>query len=151
MLTIHLPPLRDRGDDIIPLTDHFIQTLRRKYRRRQAAVTDEARQAIGRYHWPGNVRELCHVLERASLLAEDGLIQVEHLGLAVPTGSALAVPSTNVPNWTLAVMEQRMIEQAMQKTGGNVSRAARLLGITRGALRRRLAARPSQRRQSDHP
>jgi transcriptional regulator with PAS, ATPase and Fis domain len=141
VLTVHLPPLRGRGDDVTLLTDHFIQKLRRKYRRPQAAVSDDARQTIRRYRWTGNVRELFHVLERASLLAADGLIRVEHLGLTAPAASEPSVVSAGPLDCTLAEMEQRMIERAMDESGGNVSGAARLLGITRGALRRRLAAR----------
>lgn len=155
VLTIHLPPLRDRGDDLPVLTDHFVSRLCRKYRRAQASLTEDARRAIRAYRWPGNVRELMHVLERASLLAEDGVIRREHLGLSpptTPTGAATddAAPGgvepdasarhIELPDCTLAEVESRMIERAMTKVGGNVSQAARLLGLTRGALRRRLAA-----------
>lgn len=144
VFTIHLPPLRDRGADVMLLADHFTRNLCKKYRRPSAeggSLTEEARRAIDSYPWPGNVRELLHVLERALLLAEDGLIRVEHLGLALPAASEPTAASAEVPDGTLAQMERRMIERALQKTGGNVSRAARLLGITRGALRRRLATR----------
>ena len=148
VFTIHLPPLRARPADVMVLADHFALNLCRKYRRSSAeggSLTDEARQAIRGYHWPGNVRELMHVLERASLLAGDGPIRVEHVGLSMPAASDPAAGSAELPDCTLAEMERRMIERAMQTTHGNVSQAARLLGITRGAMRRRLAAAPSAR------
>lgn len=139
VFVIHLPPLRERGGDVALLADHFTRRLSRKYRRPQASVSEEARRAMSTYHWPGNVRELLHVLERATLLAEDGGVRVEHLGLGVPPGAESATGTADFPDCTLAEMETLMIERAMRRTGGNVSQAARLLGITRGAMRRRLA------------
>jgi len=151
VFSIHLPPLRDREGDVALLTDHFIRDLRRKYGHRSgegAALTDEARRALGGYGWPGNVRELLHVLERASLLAQDGVIRFEHLALSPPTAPDPSTPSTVAPDCTLANMERRMIERAMRETRGNVSQAARLLGITRGALRRRLATESKNQESS---
>ncbi|MBN1512006.1 MAG: hypothetical protein JXB13_08325, partial [Phycisphaerae bacterium] len=97
-----------------------------------------------RYHWPGNIRELRHVLERAILLT-DRRIEPEHLGLPGATAAVTPPPadgrSQSFPeNVTLPELESLFIQRIMQKAQGNVSRAARLLGISRGALRRRLEA-----------
>lgn len=144
VFSIHLPPLRERGQDVLLLADHFLKQMRRKYRRSNSALTGPARQAMLAYGWPGNVRELSHVLERASLLAESEPISPAQL--AITHTAASAVGTDHVPARAaqevrrLAVVEREMIELALQKTGGNVSQAARDLGITRGALRRRLEA-----------
>ena len=142
VFALELPPLRHRGEDVALLADHFTRQLALKYRRpapSAGVLAPEVRRALLEYHWPGNVRELLHVLERAWLLAEDGVIRVEHLGLTGSAGAGSAPREADLPDCTLAEMEQRMIERALQRAGGNVSQAARLLGITRGALRRRLA------------
>jgi transcriptional regulator with PAS, ATPase and Fis domain len=140
---IHLPALRDRGDDVFLLADYFISLLSRKYRRQPMRLSVEAREQLSRYHWPGNVRELRHVLERALLLT-DGMLRPEHLGLSAVTPSTSAEPKAGegvvqvTEDMTLADVETLVIRQAMDRTSGNVSKAARLLGISRGALRRRL-------------
>ncbi|UCG16181.1 MAG: sigma-54-dependent Fis family transcriptional regulator [Phycisphaerales bacterium] len=147
---IELPPLRRRGDDVFLLADHFITALAKKYHRPHAQLSVAAREALLTYHWPGNVRELRHVLERAILLTEK-MIHPEHLGLTGVTTAAPGQAGPSVPgqdpsgsrlpdNMTLPEMESRLIEQVMQKANGNVSKAARMLGISRGALRRRLQA-----------
>ncbi len=141
---IELPPLRQRGDDVFLLADHFLATLAHKYRRPQAQFSAAARDAVARYHWPGNIRELRHVLERAILLT-DRRIEPEHLGLPGATAAVTPPPaddrSQSFPeNVTLPELESLFIQRIMQKAQGNVSRAARLLGISRGALRRRLEA-----------
>ena len=139
---IELPPLCERGDDVFLLADHFLIVLGRKYRRRQTGLSVEARECLARYPWPGNVRELHHVLERAILLTES-LIQPEHLGVCSVTSTP--GPATTKPaalplpdHMTLAELEARFIQQVLDKADGNVSKAARLLGVSRGALRRRL-------------
>jgi len=140
---IELPPLRQRGDDVFLLADHFLGTLAKKYRRPHARLAVAARDEISRYHWPGNVRELQHVLERAILLTDE-MIRPEHLGLVgitTPTPQPAADDDTGfvVPQTlTLPELEAQFIAQVMARANGNVSRAARMLGISRGALRRRL-------------
>jgi two-component system response regulator AtoC len=148
VFTIDLPRLRDRGDDVFLLADHFLDHLCRKYRRPGARLSVEAREQLTRYHWPGNVRELQHVLERAVLLTH-GTIRPEHLGLSTlappsPTATVASDLADLSENLTLAEMENRLIRRAMEKTDGNVSKAARLLGLSRGALRRRLHAQGDQ-------
>ncbi|MFQ5490563.1 MAG: sigma-54-dependent transcriptional regulator [Phycisphaerae bacterium] len=138
VFNIHLPPLRERGQDVALLAEHFVARLCRKYRRPRAQLAEQTQRIIVNYAWPGNVRELLHVLERACLLAENGIINPEHLSLT-PIGAApVATGQDELPDVTLAQAERKLIERALQRSGGNVSQAARLLGITRGALRRRL-------------
>ena len=131
---IDLPPLRERGEDILLLAEHFVGRLCRKYRKPPAALSDEAEALLTKYPWPGNVRELVHVIERAALLHKDGLIGIEHLGMA-PTHAPVTIRGT-----TLSEVERRHIQETMEHTGGNVSKAARILGISRDTLRHRLEA-----------
>jgi DNA-binding NtrC family response regulator len=141
---LHLAPLRERGADILLLATHFVRVHCRKYRKAEARLSPAARQALADYAWPGNVRELSHVLERAALLQEHGVIEAAHLGIgsaAAPDGDACEPDVGNLlAGLTLPEMERRMVQQALAEAAGNVSQAARLLGISRGALRRRLEA-----------
>ena len=132
-IEITIPPLRDRGEDIILLAEHFLQLYTRKYNKVVRSINRDARQKLLRHTWPGNVRELMHAVERAVLLAKgDGLCAADFM---------LKEPATRGPrNETLNLerLEQEAIERAMNIAGGNVSRAAELLGITRFALYRKL-------------
>ena len=132
-IEITIPPLRDRGEDIILLAEHFLQLYTRKYNKVVRSINRDARQKLLRHTWPGNVRELMHAVERAVLLAKgDGLCAADFM---------LKEPATRGPrNDTLNLerLEQEAIERAMNIAGGNVSRAAELLGITRFALYRKL-------------
>ncbi|MCP4593990.1 MAG: sigma-54-dependent Fis family transcriptional regulator [bacterium] len=130
---IHLPPLRERGQDTLLLVEHFVGRLCRKYCRPPAVLSEEAQALLTKYPWPGNVRELVHVIERAALLHEDGLIGTEHLGMA-PTHAPVSIFGTTLPE-----LERRLIRETMEHTEGNVSEAARILGISRDSLRHRLA------------
>lgn len=136
VFNIHLPPVRERGDDVLLLVDYFAGKLCKKYRKEPMVLSKDARQALVNYYWPGNVREVLHVMERAALLNDGGRIGPEHLGIA-GTLSAAAREGP-LPNCTLPELEHRLIQQALERTDRNVSQAARLLGISRGALRRRL-------------
>jgi two-component system response regulator FlrC len=78
---LHLPPLRERFDDILPLSEEFLKEIGRSFGRPPAGISHEAKQALANYHWPRNVRELRNVLERAAILADGGLIVAEHLSL----------------------------------------------------------------------
>lgn len=145
VFTIVLPPLRERVDDIALLARHFVGKFARKYRKRVPNLSAEALKRLEQYHWPGNVRELSHVMENVTLLNDSGVIQADHLGLStvgVPETEAQALGSASFdvadPACTLASMERRMIEEALDHAGGNVSEAAKLLGLSRSALRRRL-------------
>jgi DNA-binding NtrC family response regulator len=136
-ITIHVPPLRERTDDIQLLTDHFLKMYSEKYERPITGVSQAAYQRLFGHAWPGNVRELQNVLERAVLLAKGNKIEPVDLpfdnGTApegLPGGSAWDVP----PNMTLEDIEKLVIEKTLQRTGGNKQAAANLLGIYRPRL-----------------
>ena len=131
---IHLPPLRQRSEDILPLSEAFLAEIGRSFSRPPAGMTRDARRALLEYSWPGNVRELRNALERAAIVCEGGLIAPEHLGLSLDDSGAQApADSTNVK-----VIERQLIEQVLRDCQGNKSKAARRLGLTRKQLYVRL-------------
>jgi transcriptional regulator with PAS, ATPase and Fis domain len=140
---IHLPTLRERGDDVLLLADHFIRDLGAKMERQEPRFSGEARNLLLAHSWPGNVRELQNAIERALILAEGGLISAEHLDIASPAGDA-TTPAPTAPqdnaaiSLTIAAQEKRVIVEALQRTHGHQSRAAALLGLTRFQLYGRL-------------
>src|SRR4029077_29420 len=91
VFAIHLPALRDRRDDVIPLSEAFIEEIGRAFGRPPAGISREAQRALLQYDWPGNVRELRNVLERAAILCDGGLIAAEHLALR-PHATPAAIP-----------------------------------------------------------
>ena len=130
---IHLPPLRERREDIVPLAEHFLERFRRELHKPVEGFTREALYALLEYDWPGNVRELQNVIERAVVLTRHTLITPEDL--ALPTGP----PARHrVP--TLEEVEREHIRRVLSLTGGNLSEAARLLGIHRNTLRQKIRA-----------
>jgi DNA-binding NtrC family response regulator len=132
---LRLPPLRERREDLPLLAAHFLSTQAARYRKDLQGFTPDALEALLQHPWPGNVRELEHVVERATLLAAGSRIDVEDLSLHPPSGKGLALEGM-----TLDEAEKRLVEQAVQRAGGNVSLAAGRLGLSRAALYRRLAA-----------
>jgi transcriptional regulator with GAF, ATPase, and Fis domain len=129
---IRIPPLRERGSDILELSQAFLHDIGRSFGRSPAGLTREARAALLAHDWPGNVRELRNALERAAILCEGGLITGSHLGLhrVVPAPAA----ATN----DLHVAERATIERVMRDTGWNKAKAARRLGLSRTQLYVRL-------------
>jgi two-component system response regulator FlrC len=148
VFAIRLPALRERRDDILPLTEAFVSEIGRTLGRPPGGVSREAREALLEYAWPGNVRELRNVLERAAILADGGLIAAEHLSvrrLAAADGAARrpAVPAAaavtaDPPAGDLKSVERSMIERALQEARFNKSVAARKLGLSRAQLYVRL-------------
>ena len=136
-IEIHLPPLRERGDDVQLLADHFVERFAQKYRKDVRGLSREARQKLQQYAWPGNVRELEHAVERAVILSSGGMLRSADFVLRVPVEKG-AVPGDEL---NLELLERTAIDRAMKRSGGNVSRAAELLGITRFALYRKLNGR----------
>ena len=138
VLTIAMPPLRDRGADILLLARHFAQQTARRYGFEAPGFADSAQQAMGEYAWPGNVRELKNMIERAVLLSGGREISAELL--ALPGVRPVAAPEAGMiaDTATLEEAELKLIRQALERNNGNVSRAARELGITRMALRYRI-------------
>ncbi len=169
VIPIRLPPLRERGDDVLLLADTFLRRFSAKYGKSVKRIQPAASERLLAYPWPGNVRELSHVIERAVLWSAGPELDVEHLSLAQPDGTAgnsrerpgagrggreptgedeaesstagagaAALPGLPPPGTDLATWERTMIEQAMREAGGNQTRAAQRLGISRDTLRYRL-------------
>jgi transcriptional regulator with GAF, ATPase, and Fis domain len=130
---IRIPPLRERSDDILPLSEAFLKEIGRSFGRPPAGMTRDAREALLAHPWPGNVRELRNALERAAIVCEGGLIAAEHLSLR--RGDH---PATSIGSVDLNVVEREMIERVLRECNGNKSRAATRLGITRTQLYVRL-------------
>jgi transcriptional regulator with GAF, ATPase, and Fis domain len=124
---IHIPPLRERRADILPLSEAFLQELGRSFAKPPAGLTGEAREALRQFNWPGNVRELRNALERAAILCEDGLITPQHLSLA----STVMMPRSTAD---LGTMERETIAKVLQDCRWNKSGAARRLGLSRTQL-----------------
>ena len=138
VFAIHLPPLRNRRDDILPLSDAFLTEIGRELGRAPGGLSREARQALVDYHWPGNVRELRNILERAAILCDGGMIAPEHLAVSTPRPSAAPPPppasTPPVAAGDLNSMERTMIEQALEAARFNKTKAAQALGLTRHQL-----------------
>jgi len=137
---LHIPPLRERIEAIVPLAEHFMRKFRERPSERHL-LTQGAKRILMDHAWPGNVRELANAVERAVILAGEEPITTEHLSFlrtsTVRTGTAEA---WKLPPGGLALetLERDLIQQAMEMTGNNQSAAARLLGITRSKLRTRV-------------
>jgi two-component system response regulator HydG len=129
---LHIPPLRERGDDIDLLADHFLAMYARKYRKNAFRLLPETRQLLRRYTWPGNVRELQHTLERAVILCDDEIISPSDFQFPQLAAGQTAVTLNLDDN------EKRLITEALEKYRGNISKAAQALGLTRAALYRRM-------------
>jgi DNA-binding NtrC family response regulator len=130
---IHLPPLRERREDIAPLAAHFAGALAARYGKPAPTFSSEAMRALVAHSWPGNVRELEHVVERASLLAQGPQIECEDLVL---TGGSRG--EARFEEMTLEEVERHLIQRALSRSRGQVADAARALGLSRSALYRRL-------------
>jgi two-component system response regulator AtoC len=141
---LELPPLRRRGNDVHMLAEHFLRRSALRYGVGGRSFSPEAKVAIQAYHWPGNLRELDHVIDRAVALSQGTTVTVEDLGLRTAVtpkpGGPTAPPEggRNSGDKTLGEIERETIQLALQKANGNVSEAARILGIGREALRYRL-------------
>jgi len=130
---LHLPSLRKRREDIPALATHFLSHYASRYRRQVKGFDSSALQALLQYAWPGNIRELEHTLERAVLMCRTEQIQPGDLGLGSPRSQA-----QNLEELSLEAVESILIRKALQRFHGNVSQAAEALGLSRGALYRRM-------------
>ena len=137
---IHIPPLRERTDDVLPLADTFLDELGRTMGRPAAGISRDAREWLLRYAWPGNVRELRNAIERAILLCDGDLITHEHFtrlpSSPVPAPDTRPAPAAEPMN--VDAMERGLVEKALRQSRGNKSKAARLLGLSRAQLYWRL-------------
>jgi two-component system response regulator AtoC len=144
VLTITLPPLRQRPEDIPHLCRHFLERFNAKMGKRIEGIAPAAMEALLGHAWPGNVRELENVLERAVLLAEDALLGVEHLPPALPAPGRGRSTEAVLEGLSLKaaqrVVENKLIRQALEKTRGNRSQAARLLEISHPSLLSKIKA-----------
>jgi DNA-binding NtrC family response regulator len=153
VISIHLPPLRERGEDIVLLAEHFLSTFSQKFHKRFRGISPEARRALLRYPWPGNVRELRNLLERIVLLEEGERLELRHLPpeivgerppaavRAVEPARAEAKARPQSPEEILRPLrevEEEHILRVLEAVGGNKSRAARILGLSRQGLLDRL-------------
>lgn len=132
-----LPPLRERKDDIPLLVDHFLSIYAQKYQRKKPLLSHKALAALREYAWPGNVRALNHAIERALVLSDKDILQAEDFALA-PVATDLAADTTPTNCLNLELLERNAVDQALKKHAGNISQAARELGLTRMALYRRM-------------
>lgn len=135
-LSVATPPLRDRGDDVVLLAEHFLASHRRRYGRPDLTLDDSARAGLRAYSWPGNVRELRNVMEQAALLTVGERIMAADLNLREPAPLSHPDARPNVP--TLGNAERDLIVQALKSANGNVTVAATALGISRDTLRYRM-------------
>src|SRR5450631_822273 len=165
IISIFLPPLRERKEDILPLVEYFIDRYNLKFRKSVQGITEETRQLLMKYDWPGNVRELKNAVERAMILEEGNVLRPDYLPFAVaqqkasytafemssgnssgngggvtqlPDGRSL--PRLSIPEGgtSLEEVERALVEMAMTQANGNQTHAARLLDISRDALRYKL-------------
>jgi two-component system, NtrC family, response regulator AtoC len=168
IISIFLPPLRDRKEDIVPLVEYFIERYARKFRKNVTGITTDTRKLLMRHDWPGNVRELKNAIERAMILEDETQLRPDYLPFAVgreasqftafevtamgstmgtettagetilPNGRML--PKLVIPNGgtSLEEVERALVELALQQANGNQTHAAKLLDISRDALRYKL-------------
>ena len=132
---VHIPPLRERREDIPPLAEHFLKQHSEHYRRTLEGFTEAALEALIQHSWPGNVRELDHVVERAVLMSPGGIVTA--LDLVLKPASDAGV-SSRIDEMSLEEVERLLIKKALARFGGNANRAAEALGLSRSALYRRL-------------
>jgi len=140
VLPINIPPLRERKEDIPFLVEHFIKKLKKDLGTPVQSISEAAVQRLLEYHWPGNVRELENVIERSMVLATGPVLEAGDIKLDLAPKPRLAVGDGFLPEgMTLDDYERSIIREALHRADGNKSQAARLLGLTRNALRYRLS------------
>lgn len=133
---LHLPPLRDRLDDIPLLADHFVKMYNQKYRKHIDGISSVTVKKLQKYSWPGNIRELQHAIERAIIMSDSNTLQPDDFFfLSQKPENNL---STEADNFNLDDVERNVIQRAINKHNGNISQAAKELGLTRASLYRRL-------------
>jgi transcriptional regulator with PAS, ATPase and Fis domain len=144
---LRVPPLRDRKEDIPLLCDHIIHNLKQQFGRPLSAVSHQAMQLLQNYSWPGNIRELRNCLERAAILADDGVIMPEYLtlGISVPDSFSDKTSDTRVSfnlslpveAFSLDALTEQILDLTLSRCDGNKAQAAKLLKVGRSAYYRR--------------
>ncbi len=132
---LHLPPLRERQDDVTLLTEHFVQVYCDKYRKPHKKVASSTLKKLSKYPWPGNIRELQHAIERAIIMSEGNILMPDDFFFLVQKTDS---QSDTADNLNLDDVEKNIILKAVNKHSGNISKAAKELGLTRASLYRRL-------------
>ncbi len=141
VIPIELPPLRARKEDIPLLANYFISVFNREFKKKIKPISKKLSEVLQSYHWPGNVRELKNIIERAVLLDAEDEIMIEHLPAEITSGDEVTLEEKSGKNLdelfplTLKEMEKVLIGKTLEKTGGNKSKSARILGISRQTLR----------------
>lgn len=141
---LRIPPLRERPEDIEPILTSFLETARRDYGCRIKGITPAALTILQGHDWPGNVRELHNVVEGLTITCKSEMIQPDHLPLSLRDAQSAGQNGNTEKSSLLAYglsvdeMEKKMLQEALQRTGGNISEASRLLKITRNTLRYRM-------------
>ncbi len=149
VLRYHMPPLRERGDDVFLLADHFLEIHARRFGLPLMRFSSEASELLQSYDWPGNVRELSHAVESAVLVCDASVITPEHLSIRPPVKDEELIVNLPTSRQQIALdfsdtspkledVEYQIIQAALQHSRHNLSRAARVLGISRDAVRYRL-------------
>src|SRR6266404_5229962 len=149
VVTLRLPPLRARGQDILTLAEHFLKRTCIEYGLAPKTLTSDARAALIAYRWPGNVREVANVMERVALLVDGPLVTADRLELATPRSQRASLPENHETTLcgapvgislgqTVEEVERQRILEALHETRWNISRAASRLGVTRNILRYRV-------------
>jgi DNA-binding NtrC family response regulator len=139
-LELHLPPLRERGADIGLLAQAFLARFAKRYQRDGLRFAPSALRALEGYAWPGNVRELSHAIERAALMLDGEVIDEAALNLKAGASHVLSGATALAASASLTVdaAEEKLVREALDRTGGNIQRAAILLGLSRPSLYRRM-------------
>jgi DNA-binding NtrC family response regulator len=141
VISVRMPALREHPADAVPLAEHFLRRFTQEFKRPLKQLSPDAREALRRYRWPGNARELRNTIERIVLLEADEILSPKHLPAEIRSGAprtsrmALELLPEGVK---LEDVERELVRQAMERSGGNQTQAAELLGIERDALRRRM-------------
>jgi two-component system response regulator HydG len=133
---IHVPPLRDRTDDIPPLIDYFLEIYCKKYKLPVKRVNDATLSRLKKHNWPGNIRELQHAVERAVIMSDSNVLQPHDFFLSSTDDDKAETVDTG--NLNLEETERLLIRKVIDKHGGNISKAAKELGLTRASLYRRI-------------
>jgi transcriptional regulator with PAS, ATPase and Fis domain len=141
--SIRIPPLRERPSDILPLAKYFMQRYNEEFHKNVQKISKGVEDFLGNYNWPGNVRELKNVIERAMILVEGDTLLMEHLpieilGQASKQGGVIEGIRIPPEGISMEKVEEALVKQALKMTNGNQTRAAKLLDISRDALRYRM-------------
>jgi transcriptional regulator with PAS, ATPase and Fis domain len=136
-IEIHIPPLRDRLDDIPLLANHFLASYAKKYNKNVRAISEAASKILQKYNWPGNVRELQHAIERAVIMCNSQVLNPDDFFFN-SSANRSDESNLNLDDYHLEEVEKILIRKVLKKHDGNITQAANELGLTRSSLYRRL-------------